>query len=379
VGTCVATAGHAPTSRPGCLPPHRDLGSRLAPGPRRGHGGLAARVVCRGPRRPSSRAPHVWSASGCTNSRTGGGVPVPIWMVGSGCPTRSSRWPTTSLSRLIWPRTAAGDGRSSKVGSLEAMSVSGEILLIDGPGGLASRLVDALRRLTSEVPVSEFALIGGLAVMTRLGRVHRATDDLDAAAPSIEDGPSRLSILVGRDSGRQRRTVEGVKVDCIDVGPTEAAKLNPADLPDNEFDRAFLLAHRWALDSAREAVLSALSEQRVPIATATCRVATAAALVAMKLQSAPRRRAERAHKGPNDYADLYLLLSQPESLNEVISDLPYAPHGLGQWCAERIQFEFVTEARRSARAVQRTTVADPPTPDDMERIGREAFLRLTSL
>ncbi len=53
--------------------------------------------------------------------------------------------------------------------------MSGEILLLDGPGGSASRLVGALHTLTEEVPPSEFALIGGLAVMTRLGRVHRAS------------------------------------------------------------------------------------------------------------------------------------------------------------------------------------------------------------
>lgn len=69
--------------------------------------------------------------------------------------------------------------------------------------------------------------------------------------------------------------------------------------------RAFLLAHRWALDSAKQAFLTVHSEQRTPIATSTCRVATPAALVAMKLQSAPRRRATGAHKGPNAYGDLH--------------------------------------------------------------------------
>jgi hypothetical protein len=121
--------------------------------------------------------------------------------------------------------------------------VSGEILFVDGPGGSASHLGQASRTLATEVPSSEFAQIGGLAVMTRLGRVHRATDDLDAAAQSIDGGPSRLSILVGGgESGRGRRSVASVKVDCIDVGSTPAADLDPADLPDDEFDRAFLLA-----------------------------------------------------------------------------------------------------------------------------------------
>lgn len=255
--------------------------------------------------------------------------------------------------------------------------MSGEILLLDGPGGSASRLVGALHTLTEEVPPSEFALIGGLAVMTRLGRVHRVTDDLDAAAQSVDGGPSRLSILVGGgESGRARHPVEGVKVDCIDVGSTPAADIDPGSLPEDQFDRAFILAHRWALDSATPASLTVVSGERVPLATVTCRVATPAALVAMKLQSAPRRRAERAHKGPNDYGDLYALLTRPESLAGIAADLPGAPHGLGQWCAQRIELEFVTDAARTARAIQQTMLADPPTPDDLESTGRSALIRI---
>lgn len=255
--------------------------------------------------------------------------------------------------------------------------MSGEIVFIDVPGGSASRLVGALHTLSEEVPTPEFALIGGLAVMTRLGRVHRATDDLDAAAQSVGNGPSRLSILVGGgDSGRPRRPVDGVKVDCIDVGSTPAADLDPGDLPDDGFDRAFLLAHRWALDSAREAALTVVSGQRAPIATAICRVATPAALVAMKLQSAPRRRAERANKGPNDYGDLYALLLRPESFDAIVKDLTDAPHRLGQWCRERIEIEFVREAGRTARAIRQTALGDPPLPDDIERIGRTTLLQL---
>jgi hypothetical protein len=152
-----------------------------------------------------------------------------------------------------------------RVGIRRATFVSGEILFVDGPGGSASRLVGALQTLAGEVPPTEFALIGGLAVMTRLGRVHRATDDLDAAAQSIDGGPSRLSVLVGGgESGRARRPVDGVKVDCIDVGSTPAADLDPEALPEDQFDRAFILAHRWALDSATPASLTVVSGERGP-------------------------------------------------------------------------------------------------------------------
>ncbi len=254
--------------------------------------------------------------------------------------------------------------------------MSGEILFVDGPGGSASRLVGALQILEKEVPGTEFAIIGGLAVMTRLGRVHRATDDLDAAAQSVDGGPSRLSVLVGGDSGRAQRLVEGVKVDCIDVGSTSAADLDPGTLPEDQFDRAFILARRWALDSATPVSLTVASAERVPLATATCRVATPSTLVAMKLQSAPRRRAERAHKGPNDYGDLYALLTQTVALDEIATILPNAPRGLGRWCAQRIELEFVTGAAQTARAIRQTMLSDPPTPEDIERAGRAALRRI---
>jgi hypothetical protein len=254
--------------------------------------------------------------------------------------------------------------------------VSGEILLLDGPGGSASRLVGALHTLTEEVPSSEFALIGGLAVMTRLGRVHRVTDDLDAAAQSVDGGPSRLSVLVGGESGRARHPIGGVKVDCIDVGSIPAADLDPGELPEDQYDRAFILAHRWALDLATPASLTVVSGKRAALATVSCRVATPAALVAMKLQSAPRRRAERAHKGPNDYGDLYALFTRPESLAGIAADLPGAPHGFGEWCAQRIELEFVTGAARTARAIRQAMLADPPTPADIESTGREVLRRI---
>ncbi len=256
------------------------------------------------------------------------------------------------------------------------MPASGEILLVDGPGAVASRLVAALRRLTEELPADDFALIGGLAVMTRLGRVHRATNDLDAAAATVGEGPSRLAVLVG--AGARRHQVEGVTVDCIDVGPVAAADLDPASLPDDELDRAFVLADRWALDSADEAVLTAVSVDRGTAVTVHCPVARPAALVAMKLQSAPRRRADKARKGPDDYADLLALLTQPDTLDDVGALLPAAPLGLGAWCLGRIELELVEHVARTARLLRLTALSDPPTPEDVEGIGRAALRRLST-
>jgi hypothetical protein len=62
--------------------------------------------------------------------------------------------------------------------------------------------------------------------------------------------------------------IDGVKIDHIDVSDTPAADMAAADLPDDEWDRAFVLAHRWALDSATAVSIGAVREGRV-VATVT--------------------------------------------------------------------------------------------------------------
>jgi hypothetical protein len=87
--------------------------------------------------------------------------------------------------------------------------------------------------------------------MARLRTVHRATEDLDGVSQQIGDDPSEVTIVLG-ESGRTgtHRPIEGVAVDHIDVGDVPAASIDIADLPVDEWDRAFVLAHRWGLDAA---------------------------------------------------------------------------------------------------------------------------------
>ncbi len=181
--------------------------------------------------------------------------------------------------------------------------MSGEVLLSD-EGGVATRLVAALSSLVAQVKPGTFALIGGLAVMTRLTTVHRATDDIDAVSEQLGEDPSDIAIVIGEQGrGAVRRLVDGVKVDHIDVGSMPADRSPTSDLPEDEWDRAFLLAHRWGLDSATPVLISAV-EGRIVSATVACPAASSASLVAMKLQSAPRRPPARVEKAANDYLDL---------------------------------------------------------------------------
>jgi len=126
------------------------------------------------------------------------------------------------------------DARHSSNGARAGPSASGDVLLSD-EGGVAIRLVVARSTLTAQVRPGTFALIGGLAVMTRLQKIHRVTDDIDAVSEQLGDDPSDITIVLGASGpSGVRRLVEGVKVDHIDVGDTRAALISAAQLPEDE-------------------------------------------------------------------------------------------------------------------------------------------------
>ena len=243
--------------------------------------------------------------------------------------------------------------------------MSGDVRLSD-EGGTATRLVAALAALTARVTPGTFALIGGLAVMTRLGQVHRATDDIDGVSEQVGDSPSDVAIVLG-EAGRagSGHPIEGVKIDHIDVGDTPAADIPAVDLPASEWDRAFVLAHRWGLDSATPATIAAVRARSV-VASVTCLVASPASLVTMKLQSAPPRPPARAHKAANDYLDLFRFISNDELAPAIAADLlDRAPHDLGTWAIERIRLELSERADNAARTMRRGAPTTRVGPDEI--------------
>jgi len=141
------------------------------------------------------------------------------------------------------------------------MSVSGEARLND-KNGETRRLLLALETLAASVSSKHFALIGGLAVMARLGQAHRGTQDIDTAVAQGGTIPSELDVVVDTAASTEKgSTRRRVKVDSIEVGGTSAADLNPDDLPEDEFARAFVLSHRWAFDTASEQTLRCVQRQ----------------------------------------------------------------------------------------------------------------------
>ncbi|MGO8871216.1 MAG: hypothetical protein ACLQPH_07395 [Acidimicrobiales bacterium] len=243
--------------------------------------------------------------------------------------------------------------------------MSGELRL-EGPG--TGNLVASLAALTEAAPSADFAVIGGLAVLARLGGAHRVTDDLDTVATQHGDEPTVVEAVVAAQG--IEGSLKGTKVDCIAVGDVPAAELSAEHLPDAEEDRIFVLAHRWAQDTADELTLIAESDGTI-VARVRCRFASPASLVAMKLQSAPRRRGARADKAGGDYLDLFRLVSHPAMTRSIAVSLRAAPHDLGSWCSLEISRCMIEDADRTVGLIVRSGVAESsiPTAAQLRRAG----------
>jgi len=251
--------------------------------------------------------------------------------------------------------------------------VSGERVQLVNEDGAVVRLVTALAEIVAGAAVPA-ALIGGLAVLARAAGAYRVTDDVDAVAE-----PDVLGLVLAQHGERLGAswTVGGVKIDVVEVGTTPADQLARAALPDDEADRMFVLAHQWALDTATEMNIAACDDRGRVLADASCRVATPAALVAMKVQSAPRRSAAGRYKVASDYADVHRLLTRPALLAPTAGALAAAPHGLGDWVAAELEQRFVGDAERVAGII-RANLSLPPGSEIMPGDLRETGTRFVA-
>jgi hypothetical protein len=88
--------------------------------------------------------------------------------------------------------------------------VSGELRLANS--GVAP-LVTSLAALAEAVPIGEFAVIGGLAVLARLQGAHRVTYDLDTVATQHGDELTAVETVIGTEG--VDGLLLGTKIDCI--------------------------------------------------------------------------------------------------------------------------------------------------------------------
>lgn len=230
-------------------------------------------------------------------------------------------------------------------GSRKTSPVSGELIILAGAeGGNAARLVHATAQLGT-AQLGLHALIGGLAVMCRLAAVHRVTQDVDTVVETTV--PTALEVIgssIGTPdpSGKGRVVIQGVTVDIID---TEL--LGQQDLVGLEADdRLFLISHRWALETATDTKLAAGH------VTASIRVATPPALVAMKSGAILRGRNREPRKRASDLYDLYRLILEHDRIGGIAESLRAAPFGLGRLVGEALRAHAVVEAERATLSIR---------------------------
>lgn len=220
------------------------------------------------------------------------------------------------------------------------------VLLAADPDGLVARLVHAAGVL-GQGSMPPWALVGGMAVMVQLAEAHRATADVDTVADddSGQLEPA-LAVLAAEQHGSVTGTrvvlEDGTNIDVITTGSGVAE-----DLPDDDLDRIFVLAHWWAVQTAQVVELRVVDGTEI-VTTAEIAVASPAALVACKLQSCRRRQRDQA-KAASDIYDIYRLLAEHDRDGRVATTLAAGPEDLGRWCADALTETFVTDAGRSTR------------------------------
>ncbi len=218
------------------------------------------------------------------------------------------------------------------------------VVLSGRRNGTTHREVELLASLPAEL-----RLIGGLAVMCRVGSPHRTTVDLDAVARDLEGLHESIAGLAMTSSGGgQYRFAGDMDLDVIDVAPVPTdelvAELLAAgdDVSDLELN---VVSLTWAHDTATPIDVTAVDELGgEPLAKATDRlVATPSGLVAMKSTAIPLRASTRPEKRASDLYDLARLLVLPGDERATLADMP--PMLAGS-VAARLRAWFVDDAGR---------------------------------
>lgn len=238
--------------------------------------------------------------------------------------------------------------------------------------GLVQALADLERQ---DLPAH--ALIGGVAVMTRLAQAHRVTLDLDQVLR--ETVPSTVDMLIARHAaervGSHVELPGGIRLDII---PTLDRPLEEADLPDDDADRLFLLAHEWALVTAE---LVELNVQIVGatslVASATVPVATTPALFVAKLQAAQRRPQATLTKRGTDIDDARRLL-ETMGAAAVAQGIAMAPGDLTALTARLVDRLMIHEAERSVLWIKQAGApgGNAVTAEDLRDVGERLHAHL---
>lgn len=197
------------------------------------------------------------------------------------------------------------------------------ILLTGRRDGTTHRAVELLASLPPQL-----RLIGGLAVLCRVGVPHRSTVDLDAVTRDLAGLHADIAGLAVTAPGGGQYTFAGnFDLDVIDVSPESSSalvvELCAHDEPLGDLDLN-VIAHTWAFETATSLDLIAVEDGTgVELARADGRlVASSTGLVVMKVTTVPLRSSSKPEKRASDLYDLGRLLIVGGVTQNSIASIP---------------------------------------------------------
>lgn len=194
-------------------------------------------------------------------------------------------------------------------------------------------------------------LVGGLAVLCRLGTAYRVTSDVDTANHRAENERSQLEVLI--DSGARPQGPSGVRI-RTSLGDVQVDVLEVSDhelhhLPDDPNDRLHVMAHSWGISSASPMSISVVEPTRMRHDSLQVRVAAPGPLVAMKMQAVMNR---PAAKEATDLLDIVRLMLDPVAGPASRQQLADTDPQLAGDIALHAKLWFVQQRTRTAHVIK---------------------------
>ena len=239
-------------------------------------------------------------------------------------------------------RLVTEDGMSDDRPEIPAVNLAGSSMLA---------IVQAIPELEARTG-REATVIGGLAVLCRLGIAYRATSDLDTAnrraiaeTPQLEVLLRYADVSQAGPAGVWIPTSSGkVKVDVIEVTDSELNRL-----PDDETDRLAVLSHAWAIQTATLLRIRASRTLQVASTEVLARTAEPGPLIAMKLQSIMNRPVEKER---TDLLDIVRLILDQSSGPKARAQLREADAQLAEDASLHAQRWFVERKDATLRLIR---------------------------
>jgi hypothetical protein len=208
-------------------------------------------------------------------------------------------------------------------------------------------------------------VVGGVAVLSRLAKPHRATIDLDVIdrlrgpTPQLEVLRSAKGSVSVEPAAVELPTQYGpVKIDVLEVRQAEIDR--PSDDPG---DRLHAAAHAWAHDTATDVTIEVVRRNGEHVEVTTP-VAEPGPLIAMKLQALMNRSVE---KQGTDLLDIIRLAFDTSTRPVAIEQIADLPASTANDIALHVDLWFLRRRADALRWIRNAGGADI-TNDDLDLV-----------